>query len=384
MANYQPKTAKSILNKLKYIDSWFWCRYTLNPYTGCEHACIYCDGRSDRYYTQADFEETIYYKENAQELLENQLKNAKLTSKDVIGFGGTCDAYQPLEITQKITQSLLQVILKYKYPIFLITKSTLVERDLSILNAIGQAAGCTIAFTITSADPKVVSFLEPNAAPSEQRFELIKKIKAQYPNIQVGITFMPIIPLLEDGEDNLEKIVKKAAEIKADFILFGPGVTLRDRQGEFFYNKLKQYDENLYNQFRQFWNNISSNSSYFININQKINILCNEYQIPIRAKRWIPNDFRYRNYMIAEKLLAQAYRLQIENKYNGDFQWAGLELGNLTIDVAQAMRQGIFPSQKNRTERISQYLQTFIKEIPNVYIPKTQQSSLEKFAKKSG
>ena len=87
---------------MKYIDSWFWCRYTLNPYNGCEHACVYCDARSDRYYLHKDFENTVYVKVNAAQLLEKRLKGTRSLLQDVVAIGGTCDAYQPMKKNMKI------------------------------------------------------------------------------------------------------------------------------------------------------------------------------------------------------------------------------------------------------------------------------------------
>ncbi|MHA1369969.1 MAG: hypothetical protein ACTSWN_02680 [Promethearchaeota archaeon] len=97
MATYQLKKFKTILNKLKYIDSWFWCRYTLNPYSGCEHNCCYCDARSRKYYLHEDFESVIYVKQDADKILDSRLTRARVLLSDVVSIGGTCDAYQPAE-----------------------------------------------------------------------------------------------------------------------------------------------------------------------------------------------------------------------------------------------------------------------------------------------
>ena len=168
MVQYFPKTAHSILNRLKVIDSWFWCRYTLNPYNGCEHACTYCDARSDRYYLHEDFEERIYYKANAAQLLDQKLTNTRTWLPDVIAMGGTCDAYQPAEATYEISNALLKVVLKHRYRVILSAKSTLIRRDLLLLEEIGKSSWCTVAFTITTLDPKVVQFLEPRTASPEE------------------------------------------------------------------------------------------------------------------------------------------------------------------------------------------------------------------------
>ncbi|MFW9829980.1 MAG: hypothetical protein ACFFEY_20595 [Candidatus Thorarchaeota archaeon] len=102
MVNYRYKEFKSVLNKLKYPDSWFWARYTLNTYSGCAHACIYCDARSQRYYLE-DFENEVIIKTNFDKKLDQRFKRARTLLRDIIAPGGVNDAYQPIE--QKIEHS---------------------------------------------------------------------------------------------------------------------------------------------------------------------------------------------------------------------------------------------------------------------------------------
>ncbi len=112
---YIQKEFKTSMNKFKYIDSWFWCRYTINPYSGCEHVCIHCDARSDRYYLQhiQDFENEVLIKVNIYEKLEKKIKNARKLLPDVVAMGGVNDAYQPIEKKWKIQKKFykcLQII----------------------------------------------------------------------------------------------------------------------------------------------------------------------------------------------------------------------------------------------------------------------------------
>ncbi len=95
MVNYGYKEFKSVLNKQKYPDSWFWSRYTLNPYSGCAHACIYCDARSQRYYLE-DFENEVIVKTDFDKKLDLRLKRARTLLPDVIAAGGVNDSYQPI------------------------------------------------------------------------------------------------------------------------------------------------------------------------------------------------------------------------------------------------------------------------------------------------
>jgi len=230
---------KTALNKLKYPDSWFWCRYTINPYSGCAHTCIYCDARSQRYYLDQDFENEIIVKTNIDKKLDQRIKRARKLLPDVIGPGGVCDAYQPIEKEVENTLKILKVIAKHKFPLNIATKNKMITRDIDLLNKIAEDTWCTVGFSITTTDEELAQFLEPYSSPPKERLEALKLIKTKAPNIQVGTYFMPIIPFLEDNDENLEDVIKQSKKAGADFILFSPGLTIRDQQAEFFIKKLK-------------------------------------------------------------------------------------------------------------------------------------------------
>jgi DNA repair photolyase len=297
----------------------------------------------------------------------------------VIAFGGTCDAYHPAEDLGHITEKLLKIVLKYRYPLVLSTKATLIQRDFPLLDAIGEAAYCTVGFTITTMDPQIAKFLEPRVDFGIKRLDLIRKIRSHYPHIQVGINFMPMIPLLEDTEANIESIISKSAAAGAQFVQGGPGVTLRDRQADFFYQAFEQYNPNLYQQFRMFWKNNPPNSPYYREKNQFFRDICLKYQIPMRAKRWIPNDFRKENYLIAEDLLNRAYYAQIGGQPYSDMQWAGFTIQNLKENLfhlleKQELTQIITP--RNATDRVRIIIAEYHKS-------HTPESGLDHFLNKS-
>jgi len=227
MVKYIYKEFKSVLNKLEYPDSWFWSRYTLNTYSGCAHACIYCDARSQRYYIE-DFENEVIIKTNFDKKLDQRFKRARTLLPDVIAPGGVNDAYQPIEKKIENTKKILEVIAKYKFPINIATKSDLITRDIDILQKIANDTWCTVGFSISTTNEELAKFLEPHSSRPFERFKALTKIKKEAPNIQVGIYFIPIIPFLSDNDENLEEVVKKSKDAGADFVLFAPGLTLRD------------------------------------------------------------------------------------------------------------------------------------------------------------
>ncbi|MFX1470072.1 MAG: radical SAM protein, partial [Promethearchaeota archaeon] len=149
MVKYIYKEFKSVLNILKYPDSWFWSRYTLNTYSGCAHACIYCDARSQRYYLE-DFENEVIIKTNFDKKLDQRFKRARTLLPDVIAPGGVNDAYQPIEKEIEHTRKVLEVIAKYKFPINIATKSDLIVRDIDILEKIAKDTWCTVGFSIST------------------------------------------------------------------------------------------------------------------------------------------------------------------------------------------------------------------------------------------
>ncbi len=345
---------------MKYIDGWFWCRYTLNPFAGCEHACIYCDARSQKYYQHDDFEETIYVKEDIDKILNKQLRTMQ---KDVIAMAGVCDAYQQAEKEYQNTRKCLKAIDRFGFPVNISTKSDLVLRDIDLLSSIADKSWCSIAFTITTLDKEIETFLEPGASPSKSRFEAIKTIKNQNTKIRVGVNFMPIVPFLEDSNENLEKIICACKESSADYVHFAPGMTLRDNQRYFFLDKLQnQYPELVPKINALFGGQMHPNSEYLQRINKQLVNLCQKFLVNMRLKRWIPKDFRRINYRVAEKLLNESYLNQINGKPYSKLLWAGLSINNLKKSIMEYYNTGTLLEVENITPKIIQKIQPFLKQ----------------------
>jgi DNA repair photolyase len=365
MVKYIEKEFKTIINKLKYIDSWFWCRYTINPYNGCEHACIYCDARSEKYYLHPDLDNEIYIKKDVKNKLDKRLKNARTLLPDVVALGGVCDAYQQAEQKYKSTRQILEVLRKYKYPVNLSTKSDLILRDLDLYSNIAEDTFCTLAFTITTFDEKTANFFEPIASPPERRIQALKKIKKEYPKIHTGVNFMPIIPYFEDFDENLEEVIKRTKKAKCNFILFAPGMSLRDSQAQFFINKMKvsKYKDRLKDLLDLYKGEMHPNNEYVSKINHKMLNLCNKYDLPYRAERYVPNDYRKYNYIVAKILLDQAYYDQITGKPWSTMHWAGLNLQNLQESILDVYARGELKSLKNFSKKVIDFVDPHLKNV---------------------
>lgn len=225
--------AKTIVSQYRENPSWFGINYNMNIYKGCCHGCIYCDSRSQCYGID-DFDR-VRVKDNAIEIIRKELKSKRKTG--VVGTGAMSDPYNPFERKLMLTRAALEEVNNYNYGISIATKSPLVVRDKDILRKIKEHSPVIIKITITTFDDDLCKKIEPKVAITSERFKAIKDLNDS--GIYAGILFMPILPFINDTEENIINIVEKARETGAKFILaYGMGVTLRQNQKEYYYQKL--------------------------------------------------------------------------------------------------------------------------------------------------
>jgi len=188
----------------------------INPYRGCEHGCVYCYARPGHEYLELsaglDFETKILVKENAPELLRKEL-SAKSWTPQVLALSGATDSYQPAEKHLQITRKCLEVLLEFKNPVVIITKSSLVTRDIDLLQELAQSKCAAVYISVTSLDSTLSRTLEPRASLPEKRLETIGKLRQA--GIPVGVLVAPVIPALTDHE--IPAIVSAASEAGAGF-----------------------------------------------------------------------------------------------------------------------------------------------------------------------
>ncbi len=243
-------SAKTIVSGYSESNAWFGDNYNMNIYKGCCHGCIYCDSRSECY--RIDNFDVIRAKENALALINKELKSKKRTG--VIGTGAMSDPYNPFEREYKLTRGALELINIHGFGVSLITKSDLVIRDIDILKKIKNHSPVLVKITITTCSDELCKKIEPNVAVSSKRFSAIKELSEN--GIFAGILLMPVLPFLEDNEENIRSIVKQAYENGAKFIFPSFGVTLRQNQRDWYYKKLDEKFPGIKQKYiQQFGNN---------------------------------------------------------------------------------------------------------------------------------
>ncbi|MTI38459.1 PA0069 family radical SAM protein [Fulvivirga lutimaris] len=203
------ETPNKVVNKVTSPDVGM--EYSLNPYQGCEHGCIYCYARKTHEYwgfnLGLDFESKIVVKKNAAELLEKHLLQTSWKAKPIILSGNT-DCYQPIEKKLKITRSLLEVFQRYQHPVGIITKNALVTRDIDILKPLAEKGLAKVVISITTLNEKLRQVMEPRTASAIKRLQTIKELTQA--GIPVIIMNAPIIPGLNHHE--IPKIIEAAAD----------------------------------------------------------------------------------------------------------------------------------------------------------------------------
>ncbi|HEX8563162.1 MAG TPA: PA0069 family radical SAM protein [Flavobacterium sp.] len=190
---------KTIVNKVPSPDLAM--EFSMNPYQGCEHGCIYCYARNSHEYwgysAGLDFERKILVKKNAAQLLEEKLKSKNWQAHTIVMSGNT-DCYQPAERQFELTRKCLEVFLKYKHPVAMITKNSLVSRDLDLLKALAADSLVSVSISVTSLNEKTRLLVEPRTATIKKRIETIKLLSDN--GIPVNVMLAPIIPGINSHE----------------------------------------------------------------------------------------------------------------------------------------------------------------------------------------
>ncbi len=226
-------SVKSILHRCR-DTSWFGSDYNMNLYRGCCHGCIYCDSRSECYHIE-DFDR-VRAKKDAAVILRDELRRKRKTG--VIGMGSMSDPYNPFERTERLTEKALMLIDEFGFGVNVDTKSALITRDAALYRSIAQHSPVLCKMTITAADDSLCRLIEPHVSASSERFAALEKLSAA--GVKTCILMNPILPFMTDNAENITAIVRRAAEVGVMGIFTYFGVTLRQNQREYFYDRLDE------------------------------------------------------------------------------------------------------------------------------------------------
>ena len=239
-------------------------------------------------------DDRLAVKSNAFEILDKQLASrAKKNQYGIVAIGSATDAYINHEERLKMTEGMLKLLLKHRFPVFISTKRTLITRDIELLREIDKVAilpddlknslkrGVILSVSVSTLDEKITNMLEPGAVPPIQRLQLVKQLKEK--GFLVGVNAIPLLPFISDTEQELEKIIAAAKNHNADYILVG-GLTLFGNgiadSKTLFYKFLERYNSSLIPKYKQLYgSNFYAPFSYQNELKEKAQRLCKRYSI---------------------------------------------------------------------------------------------------------
>ncbi len=290
MPNY--KATKNILNKTKKRDAWFLDDYTINMYSGCSFNCLFCYIRGSKY--GEHMERSLSMKTNALEILDRQLYNrAKKGQYGIIVLSSATDPYLHFEKEYEQTREALKLIQRHRFPVHIITRSPLVERDIDILHQINSNAilpldlknhlnnGALITFSFSGLDDEINKIFEPGAPSPSERLETIKVFKKE--KFKTGISLMPLLPYITDTAANLEYMFGTFKKLEIDYIypasltLFGNG---KSDSKTLVLTAIKKHFPELENKYLHFFQQSHQMPNYYKKaLEEKIADLCKKYDL---------------------------------------------------------------------------------------------------------
>lgn len=292
-----PRTTevKSILNKTKKRDAWFLDDYTVNPYSGCSFNCLFCYIRGSKYGTH--MEQKLAVKNNAVALLDQQLAlRAKRKQYGFIVLSSATDPYLQAEAETKLTQQLLEVILKHRFPVHIITRSHLVERDFELLENIHRNAilpadleekvtrKALLTFSFSTLSDTIAAIFEPGATPPSVRYNTL--LAAKHYGLAPGVSLMPLLPWISDTTNSLQELFQAFAAVPAAYI-FPASLTLfgndRSDSKTLVFNAIRKHFPELLPKYESYFAAGSQMPAYYTNaLFKKTTELCAAYNIPDR------------------------------------------------------------------------------------------------------
>lgn len=227
---------KTAFNKSYFSNHMFGGMYTMSPYMGCSHGCIYCDGRAEKYHLEGDFVKDVKVRKNLPDLLSLSIQKLRENAPFHLS-SGISDIYQSAEKKYNLTGRCSEIFSENNFHVSVLTKSSLVLRDYDNWIKVNQKGGFTLQMSFTTLDDNIRKIMEPGASSVQERLETIKIFKDAGCN--VGIYMMPLLPGITDDIKGITKLIKTLIDLNVDYIIPW-SVTLRPgRQKEFYLSTIK-------------------------------------------------------------------------------------------------------------------------------------------------
>lgn len=269
----QPKeiTAKSAIH---YHDRAYTTNWDINTYRGCGHRCIYCFAQYSHKYLDSDkFFDDLSVKINIAEALNTDFLK-RSWKKNPVNLCGVTDPYQPLEKQYELMPRIIEIFIKHKNPMIITTKSILLLRDLDLLEELNKVAWVDVRVSASAIDETIRKKIEPNAAPTLERLEMLGKITEK--GIYAGVLMMPIIPYLTDYAENLERIFEISKKNGAKSII--PALLhLRGETKQIFYSYISELFPNLLEKIKPLYHGAYVDKNYSEKFFEKIKIIRKKY-----------------------------------------------------------------------------------------------------------
>lgn len=282
---------KSVLNKTKKRDTWFLDDYTVNLYSSCSFNCLYCYIRGSKYGT--NLESSLSIKSNAIEVLDRQLTNrAKKRQYGFIVLSSATDPYLQIEEKYQLTRQALEVILKHRFPLHVLTKSHMITRDFDLLHEIDKQAiipddlpikrGVIISFSFSTIDDRVGKIFEPGATLPSKRLDTFKQVQAE--GFLSGISMMPLLPFISDTTESLHKMFSTFKDCGADYVLPATITLFGHEKADsktLVMNAINKHYPELKERYEKYFNNSHEMPAYYREaFYKKMHELSEQYEMP--------------------------------------------------------------------------------------------------------
>ncbi|HXO16157.1 MAG TPA: PA0069 family radical SAM protein [Steroidobacteraceae bacterium] len=290
----EPERARSVISHNDSPDIPF--ERSVNPYRGCETACVYCYARPSHAYMGLspglDFETRLFYKADAAKLLEAELARPDYVCKPIM-LGANTDPYQPVERRMQITRSILEVLARTRHPVTVVTKHAMVLRDLDLLSSLAQQGLASVALSVTTLDAELKRRLEPRAASPQARLRTLKELCAA--GVPSGVLVAPVIPALTDHE--MEGILAAAAQAGvrwAGYVLLRLPYEIKDLFAEWLAEHYPQRAEHVMSLIRamrggrdndpRFGSRMRGTGAYAVLLRNRFRIACQRLNLNAAAR----------------------------------------------------------------------------------------------------